>query len=114
MELTSSALTAALVGVIIVLTKVIDWLMNRNGNGKAKASKDFNGYGEVLTKIEAKLDMLADGMQEMRQGRMQMVEQMASLASGQERVIERLGDVVNGMERVADNVAGLRSENKQR
>lgn len=111
MELTSSALTAALVGVIVVLTKVIEWLMGRsNGNGKAKAGKEFNGHGEALTRVEAKLDMLASGMQEMRQGRALMVEHMASLASGQERIIERLGDVVGSVERLADRIGELRNE----
>jgi len=114
MELTSSALTAALVGVIVVLTKVIEWLMNRSGNGKTKAGKEFNGHGDTLTRVEAKLDMVASGLQEMRQGRALMVEHMASVASGQEHIIERLGDVARGVERVADNVAELRSDIKHR
>lgn len=106
MELTTSALTAALVGVIVILTKVIEWFMNRqNGNNKAKAAaQDFNGHGEVLTKIEAKIDVLASGMQEMRQSRSQITEHLAGLSACQERVIDRLDNVVNSIDRLADSL----------
>jgi septal ring factor EnvC (AmiA/AmiB activator) len=115
MELTSSALTAALVGVIVVLTKVIEWLMKRsaNGNGKTKQAKDYNGLGEVLVKIDTKLDMLSTGLSEMRQGRAQLLEHMANADSSHERIVERLGDVASGLNRLADSVADLK-ERKNR
>lgn len=108
MELASSTLTAALVGVIVILTKVIEWFMNRNSNGK-KQAKDYNGHGgEALTRIETKLDMLSSGLTEMRQDRVQFLAHFAVADSSHERIIERLGDVVAGVERVANNIDDLK------
>jgi len=116
MELASSTITAALVGVIIVLTKVIEWFMKRsaNGNGKTKQTKEYNGFGEVLVKIDTKLDMLSTGFAEMRQGHMQLMEHMASSESAHERMIDRLGDVVSGLDRVVDGISALKDEIKDR
>jgi uncharacterized phage infection (PIP) family protein YhgE len=116
MEIASSTVTAALVGVIIVLTKVIEWLIKRsaNGNGKTKQAKEYNGFGEVLTKIDTKLDALSSGLTEMRQGRGQLMEHMASAESAHERIIDRLGDVVNGVDRVVDGISDLKDQIKNR
>jgi hypothetical protein len=83
-------------------------------NGKIKAGKDFNGHGDTLTRVETKFDMLANGLQEIRQISAMMIGQMANIASGQERIIERLGEAAHGQERVADSIAELKSEIKSR
>lgn len=116
MELASSTLTAALVGVIVVLTKVIEWLMKRsaNGNGKAKQAKEYNGSGEALARIDTKIDMLSSGLAEMRQSRAQLMEHMASADAIHERMIDRMDDVVSGLERVADNISDLKDQLKNR
>jgi hypothetical protein len=58
-----SALTAALVGVIIVLTKVIEWLMKRHQEAKKPAASPFNGHCphfHSLEKVADKLDSVSD------------------------------------------------------
>ncbi len=110
MEIAGATLTAALVGVIVVLTKVIEWLMKKNANGKTvKQAKEYNGSGEALTRIDIKLDMLTSAVVELRQSRQQLTEHMAAAESAHERMIERLGDVVTGVERLADSVADIKN-----
>jgi hypothetical protein len=114
MELASSTLTAILVGVIIVLTKVIEWIIKRSTNGKTKQAKDYNGFGEVLARIDTRLDVLSAGFVEIRQERVQLVEYMASSESSHEHIVERLGDVVSNLDRVVDGVRDLRDQIKNR
>jgi uncharacterized phage infection (PIP) family protein YhgE len=114
MEIASSTLTAALVGVIVVLTKVIEWLVKRSANGKVKQAKEYNGAGEALARIDTKLDMLSSGFAEMRQGQAQLLDRLAGADSGHERIIERLGDMVSGMGRVVDGIDDLRDQVKRR
>lgn len=125
MELASSTLTAALVGVIVVLTKVIEWFIKRNANANAnqgghgdgnkpKPAKEYNGFGEVLARIDTKLDVLATGFAEMRQSRVQLLEHMLAAENAHERMIDRLGDVVASMEKVADGLDNLKDELKDR
>jgi hypothetical protein len=116
MELASSTITAVLVGVIIVLTKVIEWFIKRkaNDNGKTKQAKEYNGFGTVLAKIDTKLDVLSSGLIEMRHGRSQLVEHMASAESAHERMVDRLGDVVSGVDRVVDSIGDLKDKIKNR
>lgn len=116
MELASSTLTAALVGVIVVLTKVIEWLMKKsaNGNGKTKQAKEYNGSGEALARIDTKIDMLSAGLAEMRQSRTQLTEHMVSADVIHERMVDRLDDMVSGLERVADSLSDLKDQLKNR
>jgi hypothetical protein len=60
-----STVTAALVAVIIVLTKVIEWLMQRAKDAKEakKAASPYNGHcphAHNLEKVVDKLDAAAD------------------------------------------------------
>jgi len=114
MELVSSTLTAALVGVIVILTKIIEWFMKRrtNGNGNVKQAKEYNGFGEVLAKIDIKLDTLTSGLMEMRQGRTQLMEYMANAESSHERIVDRLGDVVTGIDRLIDGISDLKNKDR--
>lgn len=120
MEIASATLTAALVGVIVVLTRVIEWFMKRNagdasngnGNGKSKQAKDYNGLTEVLTRIDTRLDNISSGISEMRQSQERIMERQVGAEGGQDRIVERLGDVVSGLERVADGINDLRNKNR--
>jgi len=112
MELVSSTLTAALVGVILVLTKVIEWFMSRNGNSK-KQPKDYNGFSEVIIKVDTKLDRLSADIVELRQEKTQILEHLISSDSSHERIIERLGDVISSLERVTDNLSDLKEHIKK-
>jgi len=121
MEIASATLTAALVGVIVVLTRVIEWFMRRNANGasdagdehgKSKQAKDYNGLTEVLARIDTRLDSISGGLSEMRQGQERMVERQVSMEGSQDRVVERLGDVVNALDRVASNINDMRNKNR--
>lgn len=115
MEIASSTLTAILVGVIIVLTKVIEWIIKRSTNGKTTTqAKDYNGFGEALMRIDTRLDALLAGFVEIRQERVQLVEYMANSESSHERIVERLGDVVSNLDRVVDGIRDLRDQIKNR
>jgi hypothetical protein len=115
MEIASATLTAALVGVIVVLTRVIEWFMRRSANdvaanGKSKQYKEYNGLGEVLARIDTRLDGIAGGIAEMRQGQERIMERQVGTEGGQERIVERIGDVVSGLDRLVDGFNDLRNK----
>lgn len=106
MELASSTLTAALVGVIMVLSRVIEWMMNRNNRNRG--AKDYNGLGEVITKIDTRLDIISANIIELRQCHERALEHLVGMEAGQERIVERLGDVVSGADRMAHSINDLK------
>jgi hypothetical protein len=58
-----STITAALVAVIIVLIKVIEWLVKRHADAKTPAASAFNGHcphERALEKVVDRLDTVAD------------------------------------------------------
>lgn len=58
-----SALTAALVGVIIVLTKVIEHLLAKRAEAKKPAASPFNGHcphAHNVEKVLDKMEIVAD------------------------------------------------------
>jgi hypothetical protein len=112
MELISSTVTAALVGVIVVLIKVIEWFMKRSSEAnKPKLAKSYNGFGEVLARIDTKLDGTLAALTEMRQERGQFLEFMAASTAAYDRIADRiddrLGDMVVAIERLNNNINNL-------
>jgi len=116
MELVSSTVTAALVGVIIVLAKVIEWFMKRNmnGNEKVKQAKEYNGLGEILTKIDTRLEVVTTNLIEVRQTNIQLMEHLVSADGFHMRMVDRLDDVVSNIERITDSIGDLKDEIKNR
>lgn len=115
MELISSTMTAALVGVIVVLIKVIEWFIKRYSDAKEPKpipAKSYNGFGEVLARIDTRLDGILSALAEMRQERGQFLEFMAASAAASknvaDRVNDRLSDMVAAVERVNSNIFDLK------
>ena len=119
--LTTSGLTALLVGMVMLLMKVVEYLIGRKkgkGNESDKKSyQGYNGFGERLASMEAaiatKLDVLIDDLHEQRQRHSAVAETLVDLRGHQvalSRQIEKLESLPGHLERLTDSLDALAEE----
>jgi hypothetical protein len=95
MELAGSALTAALVGVIVVLSKLIEWFMKKNNESDVKMQKKESILSShMLVKLEAKSDMLIDDVYEIKQTLAVISNKVSEIEGGQGHIVERIRDIM--------------------
>jgi len=108
MELGTGAITAALVGVIIVLNKVIEWLMGKkkNGNGHVPAKLPEQQCEELhqcflyLTEHKVQMEYLRGDIRSIQDSQKGIDNRISELITSQQRVIDRIGDLINSMDQL--------------
>jgi uncharacterized coiled-coil DUF342 family protein len=106
MDVLSSGLTAAFLGVILALVRVVDWLIKRRSDDKKPVAQNYNGLGRVndkLIEMKGSLDGIKERMTEANEDSREISKEMSEVKS----VHERLGDKVDNLSSKIDKLEPL-------
>jgi chromosome segregation ATPase len=106
MDVLSSGLTAAFLGVILALVRVVDWLIKRRSDDKKPVAQSYNGLGRVndrLIEMKGSLDGIKERMAEANEDYREISKEMSEVKS----VHERLGDKVDNLSSKIDKLEPL-------
>lgn len=106
MDVLSSGLTAAFLGIILALVRLVDWLIKRRSDDKRFAAQNYNGAGRTndrLIEMKGSLDSLRERVTEANEDSRTTIKEVAELKG----VHERLGDKVDNLASKIDKLEPL-------